>query len=535
MTRLRCGLGVGLAWVALTGTLPAAPPAPDVPNTPAALAALIDRRIQEGYTENKVTPAPLTDDATFLRRVYLDLTGKVPPVTEVYRFLGSKDPDKRARLVDDLLHTAGYVGNSTAAWRAILLPQTNQQAQFFAQQMDAWVRERVREDMPYDRMVRELLTASVSGQFNPAQPGSAQDFNARVFYQANEFKAENIASSVSRLFLGVKLECAQCHDHPFDQWKKPQFWEFAAFFASVQPQGRGANAAFQPGVEQNKVREIAIPGGDKKAQARFLDGSDPKWTDDASPRQILADWVTSKDNPYFAKAAVNRLWAHFFGIGLVDPVDEFSAANAPSHPELLDELAAAFVRSNYDVKFITRAILASKSYQRSSEQTDESQEDLRLFGRMPLKGLTAEQLFDSLSQATGFRDGQQGVVNPGFPQQGNVRAEFLNRFANAVDKKTEHQTSILQALAMMNGRFIADVTSIERSQTLVAILDSPFSTNEQRLNTLYLAALARSMRTEEAAKLVPYVNEGGPTKDPRRALADVFWVLLNSSEFCLNH
>ena len=202
---------------------------------------------------------------------------------------------------------------------------------------------------------------------------------------------------------------------------------------------------------------------------------------------------------------------------------------------MLNELADAFVKSNYDLKFLIRAIVNSKTYQLSSGRLVSGQDDPRAFGRMALKGLSGEQLFDSLCQATGFRNSARNAQVNVFGGIGTPRSEFLTRFDNSVDKKTEYQTSILQALALMNGKLVADVTSLERSQTLHALLDSPFLTNRQRLDTLYLTTLGRPMRPEEESRLVRYVEAGGPTKNPSKALADVFWVLLNSSEFCLNH
>jgi hypothetical protein len=372
------------------------------------------------------------------------------------------------------------------------------------------------------------------GGFQPA-PGGGYDPTAIAFYQANEMKADNLAAATSRLFLGVKIECAQCHDHPFAKWTRKQFWEYTAFFAGIQPQNVNAGV-FSPARDDPKVREIAIPGTPRKAQARFLDGTQPLWNDAVSPRATLAEWMTRPNNPFFAKAMANRMWEHFFGIGLVDPVDDFRDENPPSHPELLDDLARAFVASKFDLKFLIRAITASKAYQRTSTQTHKSQDELRLFARMPLKGLTPEQIFDSLVVATGYRDNQP-FQNRGFVGFGgnNPRGEFLAKFANPVDRRTEHQTSILQALALMNGKFVADATSLDRSEVLAALIDSPFMDNRQRLDALFLAAVSRPMRPAEASRLTAYVSNGGPTRDSKKALADVFWVLLNSSEFILNH
>jgi hypothetical protein len=497
------------------------------------LATRIDERIAAGYEAKKATPAPLADDAEFLRRVYLDLGGRIPRFDEVRDFLEDKAPDKRRRVVERLLSGPAYVGNFTALWRTLLVPPANnQQAQFLGQQLDPWLRRRLRDNQPYDQMVRDLLTAQVA---TSRIRNANVDVGPTAFYQVNESKPENLAAATSRLFLGVKLECAQCHDHPFGKWSRKQFWELAAFFGGIQ-QLQPQAGAFSATGDVPEKHEITIPGTEKLVQARFLDGKEPTWQEDSKAREILVGWMTAADNPFLARAAVNRLWGHFFGIGLVDPVDDFNDDNPPSHPELLDELARVFVQHKYDQKFIIRAITASQTYQRTSVQTDSSQQDPRLFARMSLKGLTAEQLFDSLAQATGYNESRLGM-QPNFNPNLSPRAEFLAKFANYSDKRTEFTTSILQALALMNGKVVADMTStdLERSVTLAAVLDAPFMDTRQRLDALFLSTLSRKMRPDEAERLIRYVNEGGPSKNANKALADVFWALLNGSEFMVNH
>jgi hypothetical protein len=540
---LRLGLGVGCLVLVVMGSPAAGPPSASAgkdgtARADLALARQIDERIAEVLAARDVKPAPRANDAEFVRRVYLDLAGRIPRVSEVRAFLDDKRPDKRMHLVEQLLDGPNYVNHFTNVWRARLLPQNNnQQVQFLAPQIEQWVRARVRDNVPYNKMVRELLTAQVNfgGPFMGRVPPGGTDVGAVAFYQANELKPENLAASTSRLFLGVSLECAQCHDHPFAQWTRKQFWEYTAFFSGIRPVNPEAGV-FGGANDDTKKHEAQIPGTERKVTARFLDGTNPNWSGDPAARPILADWVTRGDNPFFARAAANRLWEHLFGVGLVDPVDDFRDDNPCSHPELLNDLARALVAHKFDLKFMLRAITASETYQRSSIRTDPHQEDPRLFARMALKGLTPEQIFDSLATATGYRENGAFAARGFNPFGGGTpRAEFLLRFANPVDKRTESQTSILQALALMNGKFIADLTSLERSETLAAVLDSPFMDHKQKLDTLYLAALGRPMRPSEISRLVPYVEHGGPSRDSKKALADVFWVLLNSSEFILNH
>ncbi|MGL4551444.1 MAG: DUF1549 and DUF1553 domain-containing protein [Gemmataceae bacterium] len=527
--------GAGLYAVALlTMGVNAAGPPVAAPDRVAALARAIDRHVNAGLKERGAVPAPRADDFEFVRRVYLDLAGRIPKVSEVRAFLDDRAADKRARLVERLLAGSNYVTHFTHQWRSLLMGNsTNQQAQFLAPQLENWARAHVRDNTPYDRMVRELLTVTVAtgrGRALFAGPGGATA--AGAFFQVNEMKSDMLAASTSRLFLGVKLECAQCHDHPFANWTRKQFWEYTAFFGGIKPQNVG-DGVFTAASDDPSVREIKIGDTDKKAQAKFLDGSEPKWRAGVTTRQTLAEWVTRPDNPFFAKAVANRMWEHFFGVGLVDPVDDFRDENPASHPALVSDLARGLADADFDLKFLIRAITSSEAYQRTSQMTHPSQEDLRAFARVPLKGMTPEQVFDSLATAVGYR-GDTGELTRRFGVQG-ARAEIQARFTNPVDRRTEVQTSILQALALMNGRFVADATSLERSETLLAVIDSPFLDTKQKLDTLYLAALSRPMRDAEMSRLVPYVTAGGPSRDGKKALADVFWVLLNSSEFILNH
>jgi hypothetical protein len=507
------------------------------------LTATIDRHLAASWETNQVQPAPGASDSEFLRRVYLDLAGRIPAVAEVRAFFDDTRPDKRRRLVEQLLEGPRYVTHFSNVWRALLLPEAmnSRQASFLATNFESWLRAKLQQNTPYDAMVRELLTLPMEGPGrNVYGPPNAAP-TPIAFYLAKEVKPENVAASVSRLFLGVKIECAQCHNHPFAEWRRDQFWSFAAFFAGLQRQG---NDDFVFAARETANRhELTIPGSKRVVQAAFLDGAEPKWSYNTSARATLAEWMTRKDNPYFARAAVNRLWGYFLGSGIVDPIDEmFGGEHQASHPQLLDELAQQFAEHSFDLKFLIRALTGSRAYQLSSMATHKSQDDPRQFARMPLRGLSAEQLFDSIAQATGYREATN--ANPrGFFGNPGVRNRFLAKFANSSDKPTEVQTSILQALSMMNGQLTAAATDLERSETLAALLDAPFMDTVERVETLCLAALSRKPTPRELANLVGYIEKAGSSGDSsadkdknyHRALADVFWVLLNSGEFFLNH
>lgn len=506
------------------------------PDDATALAQRIDLYIEQRWAAEKIEPALPADDAMFMRRVSLDLVGKIPTVADLHEFLGDAAPDKRRKLVDKLLDSPGYIANWSNIWRTVMMPEgdSDLQVRFLMPTFEAWLRQKLTDNTRYDDMVREILTVPIDARtaMNPYQPQGG--LTPVTFYQSKQLKPENIAAATSRMFLGVRIECAQCHDHPMDVWKQEQFWSYAVFFAGLERQQSGAAGVLNSIRELFDKRELMVPGKNVTVGAAYLDGTKPEEKYRSSPRLTLADWMTSKGNPYFAKTAVNRLWGHFFGVGIVDPVDDFTADNPPSHPELLDELARDFAAHDFDIKHLIRAITSSRTYQLSSRQTHPSQENARLFARMSLKGLTPEQIFDSIAQATGFYE--VNTNRNAFQMEDNsARGEFIQMFGNSHDSRTERQTTILQALAMMNGQFVTDATSLDKSATLGAIAEFPLLSTSERIEALYLAALSRKPRTEELPRLVKYVDSGGPEKDPKRALGDVFWAVLNSSEFLLNH
>ncbi|MFO1020242.1 MAG: DUF1549 and DUF1553 domain-containing protein [Planctomycetales bacterium] len=480
------------------------------------LAARIDHWIENGWKKNKVAPAPSADDAEFMRRVYLDLSGRIPSVSEARQFLKDKNPEKRRALVENLLQGPGYLRHFTNVWRRVYLPelQTTPQFGLVTAGFDTWLREQLVRNAPYDQTVRELLTGSLTG--DPRGSSATQ-----LFVQVKEQKPENIAAGVSRSLLGVRLECAQCHNHPFAKWKQEEFWGFAAFFQELQP-----------GTEKNTSAkaELTIPGKNKVVEARYLESDQGVKAGGTSARVQVADWIVSRQNRFFARATVNRVWGTMFGKGIVDPVDDFDEANPPSHPELLDELASAFAEQGFDLKFLLRAITRSRTYQVSSLQTDPSQENLRLFGRMGTRPLSVDQLFDALSQATGYyepfvEENNFGMETPRM----KIRQLFQNESATG-----EAQTSILQALALMNGEFVTDATDLEKSRTLAGIVESPFLSPSEKIEACYLATLSRLPREQEQTFLLKSVEQANEAT--RKAVyTDLFWALLNSSEFVLQH
>jgi hypothetical protein len=516
---LRCPLSVlVLAGLLIQGQVRASG-APAVLDAQ-ALSARIDFHIDQRLTKERIPPAPLADDAEFFRRLSLDLNGRIPSYSQLADFLDDTRKDRRRLWIDELMdgpdNAALYVQHFTHFWRRQLLAQTAAQSDAVVAPLEGWLRKQLKANTSYDHLARGLLT----------------DPEAVGFFLANENKAEDLASRTSRLLLGVRLECAQCHDdRGGGKWKRTQFWEFAAFFAGL----RQDQSPIVTGPRRQKPGPARIQVGETKTwvETRFPDGSRPGWRRDVTPRQALAAWIARGDNPWFARAAVNRLWQYFFGVGLIDPVEGLGMEdNPPSHPELLDELALQFVAHDFDLKYLIRAITLSRTYQRTSRQTHPRQAEPRLFARASTRGLSPEQLYDSVVLATGYRPAPTTGTEKGRPVSGSARDEFLAPFDDPDSQPVDFSASIQQALMMMNGKFIQEATRSSRSTTVAAVIDSKRPRSlALRIEDLYLATLSRKPRPQETGRLLEYASG----RDGKQALRDIFWSLLNSTEFILNH
>jgi hypothetical protein len=494
-----------------------------------ALAGRIDKIIYQRLEEAKIKPGPKADLAQFARRLNVDLVGKVPSLLEIRDFLDptNDSPTKVEDRIDALLASDYYSYNFAHYFRSVMLSGTNNRQPNLQLQFEGWLRAKLDSNAGYDKLAHELLAAEPVLQQKGVGPVP--------YFTVNEYKAENLAGATARVFLGIKIECAQCHKHPFAKWTRQQFWEFAAFYAGVRPgQPKGKGQPFNA-----NLRQIKIPETDQIAKAKFITGEEPVWKDNLPAWSTLADWTTSPKNPYFAKAAVDHVWQYFFGVSLMEPVFEPTDDSPPAYPELLDELAQSFIASGFDLKFLIRSIVLTDAYGRASvAQSEESRLDIQMFARMPVRGMMPEQLFDSLCEATNYQDNPFNKNNPYAPQQigqqlNTARAQFLAKFTSQ-DKRIETQTSILQALYLMNGKFLNERCQLDSNVSLRTIATANTST-VQRVETLYLMALSRLPRPEETAKLVRYIESGGGSNNPQQAVADVFWALLNSSEFMLNH
>lgn len=503
---------------------PAVAPLPESQRLSAErLAQRIDRLIADRLAAEKVPASPRCSDEEFVRRVYLDLAGRVPTAEQAARFLDSKEPNRRARLIDELLADANFGKHQADVWQALLLPRLgeNRRLMQWYPNLTKWLEERFNQNAPWSETVKALLTAS----------GPVDQPNPVIYWVANP-TVDKVTDNISRLFLGVQLECAQCHNHPFTDYKRDEYWGMAAFFLKVAPDGNPKGAAkkggsisiSERGRQPNRKR---LPDSAKIVPAKFLQGEQPALRPADLARPVLADWLATPTNPFFARAMVNRVWHGLFGRGIVMPVDDMHEGHPPSHPELLTELSRQFAASGFDVKYLVRAICNSDTYQRSSKPHGTNADAApELYARMAIRPLSPAQMYDSLQQIVaaggqgpGARRGKAARQAP------NAREAFVTFFqVEDNGDPTEYQTGIPQVLRLMN----APVTNNAGLGPVVR--DS--ADRDRALEKLYLTVLARRPTAEERDRVAAYLRTN--TGEPRNAHAGVLWALLNSSEFALN-
>jgi hypothetical protein len=489
---------------------------PDV----AELAARIDRHIEARLDAEGVKPAGPADDAEFLRRAYLDLHGVIPTAEQAARFLADTDPNRRARLTDALLADPRYGEYLADVWQGYLVSPLADDQRARADRFRPWLAGRF-NTRSWDRITTDLLTATGKMDENPAVIYLIEGRLPRT--------VPDLTDLASRYFLGVRLNCAQCHDHPFGAWKQQDYWGVAAFFTQVQTPGK-PKQVYQVGVKDDpaitlaSLKEGGAPDGFLARPPTFLGGEELRAGPGTTSRAALAAWATAPQNPYFARAAVNRTWWRLFGRGLVNPVDDMHAANPPSHPDLLDLLARRFVESGYDLKFLTRAVVSSRAYQRTSRPGAAPERQAALFGRMSAKVLSAGQLYDSLVAAFG-----PPAKTPGVDPRQSARAEFARFFADdGAPDPTAYRRGIPHLLRQMNsGQFAG-----RNVAALVARVAKPGRSADDVAADLFLTVLSRRPTAAEHRLFRAHATKADSADAAYRELA---WALMMTSEFSLNH
>jgi hypothetical protein len=487
---------------------------------PVALAKLIDEHVDKKLAEAKIPASATCSDEEFVRRAYLDVTGTIPTGEKAKAFLDSTDPDKRAKLIDELLADPNFGRRLSDVWQAKLLPRDSNNRFVLREPFIKWLADSFNKNTAWNEMVYHLVTAS----------GTVEDNPAVTFFLANR-SVDKLTDSVSGNFLGVQLQCAQCHNHPFTTWKQTEYWGMAAFFSKVQPENpRNANKGadnsklgVHEGNGRSKLKDF-FPESAKDVPPKFLGGEVAKLSPNEPYRPALGKWMTAADNPYFCKAIVNRTWALAFGSGFVNPIDDLLPENVPSHPELLDALARQFAADGFDLKHLYRAICTSKAYQRTSKPLPGNKADEHLFSRMAVKVMSPEQLYDSLETVTGGEKGGGGPrAKGGGPQ--TPRDRFVQFYLAGAEttNPTEYEAGIPQALRLMNSRITGNPALI---RSFAAPGDAPATV----ITRLYLASLSRRPTAAETDRLTEYVKKAS---NPMDAYGDVLWALLNSSEFVM--
>ncbi len=536
-----------------------APAAPRPPRQPVAglaphdVARRIDQHVEARLAAENVPASQQCDDAEFIRRACLDITGVIPPADRVTAFLDDDDPGKRARLIDELLASPAYGRHFANLWcERIVTRDLAIETEPFVR----WMADGLNENRGWNEVVHDLLTAEGSFSFatrgRRMATGEPQAFLLLVNTDNAvagrvEPKAEWLAAECGRLFLGVQIQCAECHDHPFtDSWKQNDFWGLAAFFGQLraarsQPAGGGGGLLWQElPAAAHEPAQIVIPATSLLSvgtivPARLL-GADQDYRpgDQELLRHSLARWITSPDNPFFARATANRMWAHFFGRGLVHPVDDLRPDNPPSHPAVLELLAAEFRRSEYDLPHLIRCICLSQAWQRTSVLLAGNAQDRENYSHMAIKVLGPGALYDSLAIATGFPELQVGLpksktvvttITTLTPRESFV--EFYRAAAGEEPDPLEYMHGIPQKLKLLNA------TQLNGVFPTVTRLVGRGLDRTPMIEQLYLTALARRPTADEAGLMADFLAQRADAA-PEQGYSAVLWALINTSEFVLN-
>ena len=488
-----------------------------------------------------IPPSPLCDDSTFLRRVSLDIGGRLPTLEETRAFLASREPDKRDRAVEALINSPDYADYFANKWTSLLKNQRTDAADITANfAFHAWMRDNLLANTPYDQIVRQILASTGTIVSNPPV----------AWYKRVKEPAAQL-EDVAQLFLGVRMQCAQCHHHPFERWSQAEYYHLAAFFSQV---GRkptaiaGEDLIFHKrGIaqtEHRKTRVMLKPAGLGEPELEIAPDDDP--------RLALVDWMSSKTNPFFATALVNRYWKHFFKRGLVEPEDDLRDSNPATNPELLTALSKAFVDSQYDLKALVRLITQSHAYQLSAEPNEHNHVDRQAYSHYYPKRMTAEVLLDSIDMVSGtksdFADLPPGTRAVSLPDNSYNRASpFLKVFgrpegASVCECERVSSASLAQSLHLMNAPDVkAKLTSANGRADLLSKTEMP---EPKRIRELYLATYSREptsdeVRIAETHLLKPRTDAQGKPLDSLRSIRngyeDLIWALVNTKEFLYNH
>lgn len=483
----------------------------------------LDKLVQAKWKKLELVPSPLADDATFLRRAYLDCIGTFPTETEVREFLADTDPNKRSKWIDKILARNEYADYWAVKWGDLLRNKRRNgtEAKRGTYAFHAWIRNAFATNMPYDQFVRNIIAAQGTVDQHPPVIWYREVRN--LFHQTND---------TAQLFLGTRINCAQCHHHPYEKWSQEDYYQFQAFFARLGRKSGESSA--EPAIFVKPEGSVRNPANNKLMPPRGLDGPEITITEDEDPRQKLVDWMVAPENPMFARAITNRLWAHFMGRGIVEPVDDMRVTNPPSNPELLDELAREMISSKFDQKHVIRLIMNSTAYQLSSEPSARNIDDRQNFARAYPRRIIAEVILDGVCQVTGSQEKFDALPDATkaiqLPDE-SVSSYFLDVFGRPTREspcecERPRDANLAQTLHLLNSNDMQKKIGDEKAR--VAKLIKAKKNPEEILEELYLAALGRQPRADETEKILTYVKA---QENARQGWEDVVWALLNTKEF----
>lgn len=478
-----------------------------LPVTALEMSARIDQLIDQRLHAEGWQPAGPCDDASWIRRAYLDLTGSPPKAGEVADFLEDQAVDKRRILVERLVRSPAHADHLASIW-ANWLVQDDAGNPFLNQQsgLRTWLRDRFRENLRYDRLLADLLVSTGSPQSGPA-----------AFFVSLEGKPEKVAAQTARVFMGVQLDCAQCHDHPFDRWKQEDFWGLAAYFAQMTPVGEFASNRTE--VYDTGSGEVTMPGTEQVVPPKPLVQPSQNAAASGTRRQQLTLWLTTPENPFFATAAVNRVWALLMGRGFVEPIDDMRETHVPTHPELLNDLSEFFSDSNYDLRQLILAICSSQAYARATRHPNGQPPD-GLLAVMQLKPLTERQLANSVMEvARQLGPTGRQTIDQLVSQLGKLRGEA-----------SQSKVGIVNALVTLHGDLL-DRVSGEQSSRLLQALQAPHFDQREQVRWLYLSTLSRLPSSQEEQAMSELVSSAA--QQQAHWQSDLLWALLNSTEFAM--
>ena len=483
----------------------------------------IDHFVHQKLKQLNISPSSSATDHDFLRRVYLDIIGTLPTAREAKAFLADTRADKRARLVDELLDRPEFADYWALKWADLLRINRRELGRKQAYQYYRWIHDNFRNNRPLDKFAAELLTAE----------GPLRDAPAGHFYKVVK-QPNEMASTLSQALLGVRIECAQCHHHPFDRWSQTDYFGMQAFFTQVGFK----NSTRGEMLQASGSRKTVHPRTGQVVFAHALDAKQPEVEPEGNRRLMLAMWLTAPDNPWFARNLANRAWAHFMGRGLVEPVDDVRLTNPPSNPELLNALAQHLIDYKFDFQELIRFITASQAYQRSNQVNETNEHDEQNYSRFTFKPLDSEVLFDAVCQVTGAAEKFHGVpVGPRAIQlwDSEVPHDFLKLFgrptrATACECERVSEPNVSQVLHAFNSPRIQQKLSY--ADGLIAKLVRQSSSNKVLVEELYLTYFARYPSDDESKTAVTYLAQ---QSDRRQAAEDIAWSMLNSLEFLFNH